>query len=140
MAGSKTAYLAQRMLEHVLGGTAYTKPATVYIALSTAAFNPNATGSAMTEVSAGDYVRLAVTNDLTKWSGATAASPSEKHNAVDFTWSAATSSWGTPQSVYVADAASAGNVLYGADISNAQLINSGDTAKVAASTFVFDES
>lgn len=140
MAGSKCAYLAQKELDALLGVTAYTPPANLYVALSTAAFDPSATGSAMTEVVAADYARVEIANSSATWSAATAASPSEKHNLADILFTTATSDWGTPLSVYLCDAATAGNALYGADISNAQDVQSGDTAKIKASALIVNES
>lgn len=139
MAGSKTTYLAQKLLDHGLGGDTWAQPATVYVVLSTAAFDPNATGAGANEIAAGDYARFAVANNLTEWTGATLASPAEKHNVHDFIWAVATSDWGTPQSAYLADAAVDGNLLYGSDITNPQVIGAGDTAKIPATTFVFEE-
>lgn len=139
MSGSKTAYLSQKLLDHVLGGAAFTPPTTVYLALSTAAFSATSTGAAMAEVTASDYARLSLTNNSGTWSAATAAAPSEKHNLADLAYAAATSAWGTPASAYLADAATNGNLLYGSDISNPQIIGSGDTAKVPADAFVFNE-
>lgn len=140
MSGSKTEYLSKKILDHMLGGAAYTPPGTLYLCLSTAAFTALATGVAMSEIAAADYGRLAVANNGTTWSAGTGgAVPSEKHNLIEFAFAAATNSWGTPQSAYLADAATAGNALFGSDITNPQLINIGDIAKIAAAAFVFNE-
>lgn len=139
MAGSKTAYLSKKLLDHGLGGATYTPPTTVFVLLSTAAFDPAAVVGSMSEVTASDYARLSVGANSTYWTAATAAAPSEKHNVSDLAWAPATSSWGTPQSVYLADASTGGNLLYGADITNPQLISSGDTPKIVAAAFVFNE-
>lgn len=138
--GSKTIYLAQKVLDHVLGGTVFTRPATVYMALSAAAFDPAAVGSSFSELAfAGGYARLVLANSNTVWSAATLANPSEKHNINDLTWVTATTAWGNPLSAYLADAATSGNLLYGSDISNPQSIGIGDTAKIAANGFTFNE-
>lgn len=139
MAGSKTAYLSQKMLDHGLGGAPYVPPATVWLCLSMTAFDSGATGAAVNEVAAGDYARVELPNDATTWTAATLAEPSEKHNLNDFVWPAASSEWGTPNSAYLADALTGGNLLYGADITNPQLIGTGDTAKIAAGAFSFNE-
>ena len=47
-------YLEDKVLDHVFGGTAYTAPATLYVALYTVA--PDDTGGG-TEVTGGSYVR-----------------------------------------------------------------------------------
>lgn len=140
MAGSKTTYLAQKTLDHNLGGAAYTRPGTVYLVLSMAAFDATATGSACNEVAAVGYARLSLPNSGATWSAATLAWPSEKHNLNDLLFPSATTSWGTPLSAYLADAATAGNVLYGSDITNPQPVGIGDIAKIQASGFSFQES
>lgn len=141
MPGSKTKYLAQAVLAHVLGGTTYTRPSTVYFVLSATAFDPAATGSACNELSStGGYTRISATNNTTTWSTATAAVPSEKHNAIDIVFTTATANWpDDPMSIYVADASSAGNLLYGADFADVDSVTVGNTFKVKAGTFVFTE-
>ena len=136
MAGSKSDYLEKIILDLILGASAYSAPGTVYIALSTAAYSDAATGSAMTEVSTSGtgYARLAVTNNSTNWPAASGTSPATKTNGTAFTFATATGSWGTVASFYIVDASSAGNVLYGGDLSVSKAIASGDTATFASST------
>jgi hypothetical protein len=112
----------------------------VYIALSTAAYSDAATGSALTEVGAGvGYVRLAVTNNTTNWPVASGTSPATKSNGTAFTFAAATGSWGTVTSFYIVDASSAGNVLYGGDLTASKAIASGDTATFAVGAITITE-
>lgn len=139
MPGSKTQYLAQKMIDHGLGGTTFTRPGTVWLLLSTAAFDPTAVGAACNEVVASGYARLSLPNSSATWSAASSGYPSEKHNLNDLVFVTATAAWGTPQSAYLADAATAGNLLYGSDISNPQAVGIGDTAKIQASGFAFNE-
>lgn len=139
MAGSKTMYLSQTILAHTLGELVYVRPSTLYLCLSMAAFSPTATGVAMGEVTVAGYARLALPNNVTTWSAATAEEPSEKHNLNDMVFPVTAATWGTPLSAYLADAAVAGNLLYGADITNPQQIKAGDTARVLANTFVLHE-
>jgi hypothetical protein len=139
MAGSKTSYLSQKILAHVLGEAVYTRPSTLWLCLSMVAFTPGATGTAMNEVAASGYARLSLPNNVTIWSAATAAEPSEKHNLADMVFPTAGASWGTPLSAYLADAATLGNLLYGADITNPQQIKTGDIPRVLAETFVLHE-
>lgn len=139
MAGSKSDYCEAATLNLWLGATAVTAPATVYIALSTAAYSDAATGSSMTEVSGGAYARVAVTNNTTNWPAATGTSPATKSNGTAFTFPTATASWGTILSFYIVDAASGGNVLYGGDLTTSKAIASGDTATFAASSITVTE-
>lgn len=136
IAGSKCAYLENKALDIILGGTPWTAPATVYIALSTSAFTAASTGSAMSEVTGAGYTRVAVTNNATNWP--VAASGSKSNGAV-FTFPAATGNWGTALSFYIVDAATGGNALYGADLTTARTINSGDTASFPVSAITLTE-
>lgn len=136
MAGSKTNYLEDRILNAVLGGPTFALPATVYVALSTAAFSEAATGSAMTEVSGGAYARVALTNNTTNWPSATSGS---KANGTAVTFPTATAAWGTVLSFYIVDAASGGNTLYGGDLAAPRTIASGDTASFAIGALTITE-
>lgn len=136
MAGSKSDFLENRILDHLLGGPDFNRPATIFLALSTAAYSDSATGSSMSEVSGGGYARVAVSNNTTNWPN---ASGSQKANGEVFTFPAATGNWGTVQSFYIVDASSGGNCLYGADLTVARTIASGDTASFAVGSIVITE-
>lgn len=140
MAGSKTLYLENKALDTVLGGPVMSLNATVYIALSTAAFTTAATGSTMNEISTGTgaYARVAVPNN-TPGQSWTVASSGTKANAAVFTFPAATANWGTVQSFYICDALTGGNTLYGADLTTARTINNGDTASFAVGAITLTE-
>ena len=125
MAGSKSDYLENEILDHVLGGADYSRPATVYIALYTA--DPSDTGGG-TEVSGGSYARASVTNNDTNWP---AASSGAKSNGADITFTEATGDWGTITAMGIFDAETAGNLLYWGELTTDKAINSGDTAKFA---------
>lgn len=136
MAGSKSDYWENAILNGSLGGPALTLPTTVYIALSTGVYSDAATGSAMTEVTGSGYARVAVTNNNTNWPSASAG---QKSNGTVFTFAAASASWGTVQSFYIVDALSAGNILYGADLTTARTIATGDTASFAVGSITITE-
>jgi hypothetical protein len=137
MAGSKSDYLENALLNGVLGGSAFSLPATVYLSLSTAAYSDAATGASQTEVSGGSYARVAVTNNNTNWP---AASGGSKSSGAVFTFPTASAGWGTVQSFYINDAASNGNVLYGADLTANRTILNGDTASFASGAITVTES
>lgn len=136
MAGSKSDYLENKLLDTVLGGPQYAIAGTVYIALSTAAYSDAATGASMTEVTGGNYSRVAVTNNSTSWPG---ASGGTKSNGVIFTFPTASADWGTIQSFYITDASSGGNCLYGADLTTPRAIANGDTASFAVGSITITE-
>lgn len=103
---SKSDYLESKVLDHLLGRTTYTAPATVYVALYTTA--PTDAGGG-TEVSGGGYARKAVTNDATNWP---AASGGSKANGTAIAFPEATANWGTVVAWGLFDASSDGNLLY----------------------------
>lgn len=125
MAGSFSDYLENKVLDHVLGGGDYTRPATVYVALFTAA--PTDAGGG-TEVTGGSYARVAVTNNATNWP---AASGGAKSNGTDIAFAEATADWGNIAAFGIFDAITSGNLMKWGDLTVSKDVDSGDTAKFA---------
>ena len=93
-------------------GTAYDLPATMYLLLSTTPITSSPSGTTgVTEPSGGSYARVAITSNATDWS-VSGAYPTLLSNAVEQTFPQATASWGTIVSVALADASTAGNILF----------------------------
>ncbi len=135
MAGYKSTYLANKILDHILGGADYARPATVYIALFTAA--PAADGSGGVEVAGGSYARLAVTNNAVNFPAAVGGI---KTNGVAWTWGAPTANWGTLVAAAVMDQAAGGNMLYIGPFSINYPVMNGDPAfSIAAGAAQFSE-
>ena len=111
-------YLETKVLDHVFGGTAYTAPSTLYLALFTTDSSESATG---TEVSGGAYARQTVTFTT---SGATTS------NDADVEFPTATASYGTVVAVAVMDALTGGNMLAYAGLSTDKTIETGDVFRV----------
>jgi hypothetical protein len=113
-------YLENKVMLHVFGGSAYSAPATLYLALYTVA--PDDTGGG-TEVSGTAYARqtvaFTVTND-------TASNTS----AVEFP--TAGSSWGTIVAVGIFDQLTSGNLLAYGNLTASKTIASGDVFRVPA--------
>ena len=116
----KTTYLRNKILDHMLGGPDYTRPATVYVALFNAA--PSIAGGG-TEVSGGSYARVAVTNDATNWP---AASSGQKSNGLAVTFAQATASWGTVTHAAIFDALTGGNMLHFTTLPNPRTVKLAD--------------
>jgi hypothetical protein len=96
-------YLADKLLDHAWGKTAYTMP-TVYIGLYTT--NPTMpAGTGGTEVSGGAYARVALSGLI----GAAAAGANASSSLIAFI--TATASWGTVIGIGVFDALTGGNLL-----------------------------
>lgn len=136
MPGSKSDYLEAALLNHVLGGTVFTPPATIYLALYTA--TPSDAGGG-TEVTGGSYARVAITNNSTNWPAATGTSPTTKTSGAAFTFPAATADWGTIVAFGLFDAASAGNLLYWGPLNTNKSVLNGDTADFAAGALLITE-
>lgn len=138
MAGSKSDYLENAILDGILGGGTWSKPGTVYLGLWTATLSDTSTGATAGEVSGGSYVRKSVTNNATEWPNASAGS---KSNANAQSFATASASWGTVTHFAILDVvtAGAGNILYWADLNASKTIGSGDTATFAAGAITVSE-
>jgi hypothetical protein len=126
--GSKSDYLENALLDHVLGGGDFTRPATVYVGLWTAALDDTSDGDTLGEVSGGSYARVAVTNNATNFP---AAAGGAKSNGTAITFPQATGDWGTATHFAILDAATSGNILYWGALTNSKTIETGDTAEFA---------
>ena len=115
---SFTNFLETEILDHVFAGAAYTAPATLYLALYTAA--PGETGGG-TEVSGTGYARQTV-------AFTTAGNTTSNNAAVEFPTAGA--SWGTVTHVGVFDALTAGNLMAYAALTTSKTIDSGDVFRV----------
>jgi len=113
-------YLETKILDHVFGGTAYTAPGTLYLALFTAA--PGEAGGG-TEVSGTAYTRKSV-------AFTTSGDTTSNTSAVEF--DTAGSIWGTVTHVGIFDASTSGNLMAYAALSSSKTIESGDVFRVPA--------
>ena len=117
-------YLEDKVLNHVFGGTAYTAPSTLYVALYTAA--PSDTGGG-TEVSGGAYARKSMP-DMT----VSGTDPTTATNGAAVEFVTATGSWGTVSHVGVFDALTSGNLLGWAALTASKTVSSGDVFRFDA--------
>lgn len=125
--GSFTDYLENKLLDHVWGATAYSAPATLYVALSTTTIADD--GTNMTEPSGGNYSRVAVTNNTTNWPN---ASGGAKSNGVAITFPTASASWGQVVDFAILDhPTNATNMLGYGTLTTPKTIDPGDTASFA---------
>lgn len=120
MSNAASNYLENKILDHVLGGNAYTAPANLYVALYTS--NPDEDNSG-TEVSGTNYARKAVTFTV---SGATASNGTVTFDA------AGSGGWGTISHVGIMDASTSGNLLFYGAVTTSKQIDEGDTFQISA--------
>lgn len=131
-AGSLTDYFENKLLDDNFRSTAYTKPATHYIALLTAACSDSSAG---TEVSGGSYARVAVSRADASWKGshgsATGVSSGTNgtiSNAAAATFPAPTANWGTVTHFAIYDASTSGNQVVCAALTASKTVNNLDAA------------
>lgn len=103
-------------------GTAYSLPATMYLALSTTEITTGVGGATgnLTEVSGGAYARIAIASSSTNWTVSSSTYPSVVSNAIAQAFAQATASWGTVVSWALMDASTAGNILFYGRLSKSQ--------------------
>lgn len=111
-------YLETKVLDHVVAGTAYTAPSTLYVALFTAA--PSDSGGG-TEVSGGAYARQTI-------AFTTSGDTTSNNAAIEFP--TATANYGTVTHVGVYDASSAGNLMAWAALTSSKTIETGDVFRI----------
>lgn len=132
MAG-KSDYLEDAILDHMLGGPDWPRPATVYLALFTTA--PSESGGG-TEVSGGGYARVAVSNDPTNFP---AASGGEKMLVTEQAFPTSLADWGTVRAMAIFDDPAAGNMLFWANLVSPQAVPSGRVAVFRQNKIIFSE-
>lgn len=120
-------YLANKLIDHQLGKTAYTMP-TVYVGLSST--TPAADGTNVTEPTTGSYARVAT-------SGATwnAASSGATSNATDITFPEATADWLSAANLthgVLYDAPTGGNLLAFGAVTTPKNALAGDSIRIPA--------
>ena len=111
-------YLELKVLDHVLGTSAYTMPTTVYVGLSTGSFADDNSG---TELTGNGYAREAVTFAAATSPGGTTS------NSGAVTFTASGGNWGSITHIGIHDALSGGNLLWHGAMTAAKTVNDGDT-------------
>lgn len=119
MAGNISNYLENKLLDHFLGTTTYTKPTTVYLALYTVA--PSDTGGG-TEVTGGSYAR-----QVAAFSAASSGTTSNSSN-IDFSNMPAC----TVVGIGIHDALTSGNLLVWGTLTANKSLDAGDTLRIAS--------
>jgi hypothetical protein len=114
-------YLENKLLDHVLRGTSYTSPTTVYVGLYTSDPGDDNSG---TEVSGGSYARQELS--------VTTASDGIVTSSADVTFPQATGSWGTISHIGLLDAITAGNLLMHTPLTTSKAIDTGDIFKISS--------
>lgn len=142
MAGSKSNFLENQLLNHVLGSCTYVPPSTVYVGLHTGVSGLSDAGNVSSEVStaATSYSRVSIDNSAT--GGWTVATDGTKCNSSTLVFPAATADWTTAATggwithAGIYDSSTGGNLLFWSDLAVAKPVTCGDTIKIAAGAIV----
>lgn len=118
--GFWTDYQIAKWQDYTLIATAYTRPTNIYVGLATTL---SLRSGVKTEVVGASYARVSTTTSY--WA---ATINGQTSNILAITFPAPLENWGTALSVFLADAATAGNVLAMADLSIPRTIVSGGAA------------
>ena len=125
-------YLKNAVLDHLLGGPDFVRPATVYVGLSYA--DPLSDGSGISEPAVNGYGRASFTNDGTVWAAAAAGS---KPTIAEILFPTATGSWGAALTHYfLIDNDPGGNLLFFGELSTPRLVTIGGQPRLQAGTLV----
>jgi hypothetical protein len=122
-------FLASALLNQVFRNTAYTRPATVYMALYTS--DPTAADTG-TEVTGGAYARQSIPLSVP----AVIGGKETIKNSADIVFPVATVDWGIVTHVGIRDAATGGNLLYYGPWTAVRTILSGDRPRVLQDALV----
>jgi len=118
-------YLENELLDHTLKNLAFTSPSAVYVALATASFADDNSGTANEISTTGTaYARQTATF--------AAASGGSASTSATITFPTATANWGTITHFGIYDASTAGNLLYHGALTASKVIDNGDTFEIQA--------
>lgn len=118
MAGNLSNYLEDKLIDHFLGTTTYTKPSAVYVGLYSSA--PGDAGGG-TEISGGSYARQSAAFTASS-GGATSNSAN-----IDFTGMPAV----TVVAIGIHDQSTGGNLLLWGTLTTNKTTDAGDTLRIA---------
>jgi len=142
MSGSKSQYLAKKLVEEAVGGVNFVPPTNTYLALATTLPDDTTTGATLVETDYAGYARTLIgtsNNQTDAWNagtGTTTVLVSNKNNIVPPT--ATGPSTNPIVGVAIVDAASGGNILYWASVTSTPIAN-GDTPRINASALTITE-
>ena len=127
MSGSASDYLENKLIDHALGTTTFTKPTTVYVGLYTVPPSDSSTGTTGgTEVTGGSYDRQTAT--FTAASGGSAANNAN----IDFTGMPAC----TVSAVGIFDDPDGGNLLFWSTLATSRTLTAGDAVRISTGALV----
>ncbi len=138
MSSGKNQYFSQKLLNQTFCGTAYSFPATLFLALFSVTPSVSTAG---TEATGSAYARVSITCNTTNWPAISGSTTTIASGAA-FTFPTATGNWSSSANLTGAgflDASSSGNLLYFGDLTTAKPVLNGDTASFASGAVTIQE-
>lgn len=114
-------FLENKLLDHVLRGTSYSSPTTVFVGLYTSDPGDDNSG---TECTGASYARQQLS--------VTTATAGIVTSSADVIFPQATDSWGTISHIGLLDAVTSGNLLMHTPLTTSKTIDTGDIFKIAS--------
>jgi hypothetical protein len=136
MSDAMSNYLESIVINHLFRTDTFAKPSAIYVGLikfyeaDKVEAMTGTTVSVAKEASGGAYARIAVTQNDSNWSAASAGGATSNSNAITFP--TATADWGNISGVFVADALSGGNLLLHGALTTPRDVQDGDVFKFNA--------
>lgn len=129
--GGMSTYLANELLDHILGTGAFTVPTSIFAGLTTGSLTDATTGT--TVASTGEPTDLSYARkEHNTWQTALSG---VSNNFGALTLNTATGSWGTLHSTFLADAVTAGNILFYGTLAADQAISTNDILEFSSGSF-----
>ena len=126
-------YLENKLIDHILRGTSFSQPS-VYIGLVGKYDAAQLEAGTLThELSGGSYARVGSIRGDSYWSAGSTNGLTDNENAISFT--AASNEWGHVSGVFIADAASTGNVLLYGSLTIVKFVENTDQFIISAGDF-----
>ena len=127
MASSTTSnHLFNKQLGHILKGSEFIPPTTLYVGLFTTVPQLNGAGGTEVSTSGTSYARVPIQQN-TGWQGPSGTNQ-EYSNSGDIVWSTPSGNWGTIQGCGIFDAAEGGNLYWVGYLTTSKSVTSGDGA------------
>lgn len=143
MAGNKSNFLENLVINTILGGSttinAAAVPSTLYIALLNTTANDSWQPTDTGECIGANYSRYQFTNSTALWTIATVGTVQNKTTLTYTT--AASTGWGTIQSAVIVttNSTSSGNSLYWGDLTAPVVVSAGNVVRFSTGTLVVGE-
>lgn len=131
-----TNYTENKLIDHIFRTTKWTPTGLIYIGLATAVTDAGNEALTITEVTGGSYARVARNPLDANWD-APVNNNGTTANTASIQFPTATANWGTVTHFVIYEAASAGNALIYAALTNARTITDGTTPSFAIGALTF---